>query len=182
MSLTLGTLSSHGEPAAGGASRRVAAVAGLAGGAQVSGWLRVPNGWRVCDLLNNVREPVLLLESGSDGQGSLVLTRSNLVWVSVMGEQARARPADEHSLIVASRVVVHAGLFEIHGTLSAPRGIDWTNFLTSRVGPPSEFLPVDEAQVVGCDQLRPSTIAINASLPSLRDPRAVHAKPTCLAR
>jgi hypothetical protein len=161
---SLGARSSNAQVAA--LSRRVHVVVGLAGGTEVRGWLRVPGAWGVADLLNNVREPVLTLDSAPDGQsGSVVVTRSNAAWIGALGPEPASNGEQHGGGSHCERsVVVHVGPFEVRGMIRTQADVQWSNFLVGRSGPPAEFVPLANARVAACPELMFPMVAVNVAL------------------
>jgi hypothetical protein len=149
-------------------TRRVEVLVGLAGGALVHGWLTLPASWRVCDLLNTARQPILTLDCAPDTPAArLVLNRSSVAWIATLSPEPRALTQHDQDSIgpqAEHAVIVHVGPFEVHGTIRAQAEVEWSNFLIGRTAPPAEFVPVSDARLVGASVPAASTMAVNVGL------------------
>jgi hypothetical protein len=143
-------------------------AAGLAGGAQVRGRLPLRGAGRVVDLLNNWNEPTLQL--GAASAGTVVVVRPELVWLCALEPEPVAwapspggRFGTSQPLLQARPVVVHAGPFELTGTLHTYPAVSWPDFLLAQTAPGS-FFALANARIVGpSGTLEAPAVAINAT-------------------
>ncbi|MDQ6669580.1 MAG: hypothetical protein M3069_02255 [Chloroflexota bacterium] len=146
---------------------RLAVSVGLNGGAQVSGKLLLRGAGRVVEFLNNWADPTLVLGS-TNGSASVVLVRSELVWIAAMEDEpvpwipnAGARFGNA-AVPQARRVVIHAGPFELHGALHTYPGASWPDFLVAHSGA-SAYFSLADAQITGpSSSLAIAALAVNA--------------------
>lgn len=153
------------ESARSDGKRSVEVEVGLFGGARVRGRLHLPGSWQVHDLLNNVREPMLTLDTNGLAPGTLTVSRTNVVWVCP--RETDVVGTDESSGLggqTPHAVVIHAGPFELHGTITSHPRVDWASYLVGRLGPPAEFIALTDARLADGTELAGCSVAVNVAL------------------